>query len=212
MDPYGAMPTAPTAFGLYDSAHPGAGGGFTPTPMVGGPSAGGGQGMGMGPGLGTSLGFGSGAPPSPTPTSSLGNAAMADPSFGRYDSQSISQATSPRQPATYGQARSQVLSPAKPFQGYRPQSAYSPYMRLNQQSSFTGASNPYYEWVRPLLEQQQENRQVDRQIGGLTGVARSGFQNFEAMRQRPGNTIQQGPQRNPSTFMNTGQFYPGMGR
>lgn len=210
MDPYGAMPTAPTAFGLYDSAHPGAGGGFTPGPTVGGPSTGGGQGMGQG--MGTNLGFGYGVPPSPTPTSSLGGAAMADPSFGRYESQSISQATAPRAPATYGQTQSQVLSPSKPFQGYRPQSAYSPYMRLNQRDSFTGASNPYYEYVKPLLDQQQENRQVDRQIGGLQGVARSGFQNMESLRQRPGNTVQQAAPRNPATFMNTGQYYPGMGR
>jgi len=73
-------------------------------------------------------------------------------------------------------------------------------------------SNAYYDWVKPLLDQQQQNRQVNRSIGGLSDTARAGYQSIENMRQRPGNTIQNVGPRNPATFMNTGQYYPGLSR
>ena len=223
VDPYGEMPMPPTAYGLYDSPTPEA---TAPSPgmrprmssgMGGGAATGGGYtGYGSQPrggyaGLGNT---GYGAPPAPTPTSSLGGVALMDPSFGRYESQDIREATAPRQPASIGRSQSQILRGSKPFSAYRPASAYSPYMRLSRDLTSGGnsATNTYYEWVKPLLEQQQENRRVTHNIQGLTDTARAGYQSLESMKQRPGNTIRNVAPRNPATFMNTGQYYPGFSR
>jgi hypothetical protein len=167
--------------------------------------------MGGGYGYGGG-GGGYGVPPAPTQTMTVGAAAMSDPSFGRYERQDIRQATAPRQPATYGRTQSQILQGAKPFSAYKPADAYSPYMRLNTRNleSARGA-NAYYEWVKPLVDQQHQNRRTEQNIIGLEGVARSGYQTMESMRQRPGNMIRSAAPRVPATFMNTGQYYPGFG-
>ncbi|MBN1590380.1 MAG: hypothetical protein JW888_12770 [Pirellulales bacterium] len=210
MDPYGAMPLPPTAYGPYDSSGTGA-----PSPEQGmvrpgvGPNMGGSTG-GMAPQTGGATGYG--VPPSPTPTISLGGAAMADPSYGRYEAMNIREATAPRQPATFGLSRSQTLRGSKPFSQSRQQSAYSPYMRLNNPRNWSEGSNAYYQYVKPMLDQQQENSVVNRDIQGLTDTARAGYQSMESMKQRPGNTIRQAAPRTPATFMNTGQYYPGFGR
>jgi hypothetical protein len=211
-DPYGAMPLPPTAYGPYDSSNPNAtssGSGMV-RPGVGSNMGGAG---GMAQQTGGSPGYGYGFPATPTPTPSLGGAAMADPSFGRYESPDIREATAPRQPASLGQSQAQVLRGGKPFaQSQISSSPYSPYMQLNNARNWTQGSNAYYEYVKPQLEQQQENRQVNREVRGLTDTARAGYQSLESLKQRPGNTIQGTAPRNPATFMNTGQYYPGFQR
>ena len=212
-NPYGEMPLPPTAYGLYDSPNPEMmapapgmrpGMGSMPqssTPAAGGARAGGGY-------------SGYGAPPAPTPTSSLGGASFADPRYGRYEAQSIRESTAPRQPATFGQSQSRVLDRNKPFSAYRPASATSPYMRLTGdfRLNTNPASNNYYEYVKPLLDQEAENRRVNTHLQGLTDTARSGYQTIESMKQRPGNTIQSTGPRTPATYMNTGNYYPGFSR
>ncbi len=212
VDPYGGMPIAPTAYGPYGSPNP------SPTSSVSGtgrPDLGWGMGGGGGA-MGTAAPGGGmtgyGAPPAPTPTSSLGRAALADPGFGRYQSANVREATAARQPATIGRAQSQILRGSKPFTSYRPDSAYSPYMRLNRDFNSNPGVNTYYDWVKPLLEQQQENRQVGRNIQGLESTARSGYQALQDMRQRPGNMVPGAVSRAPATYMNTGQYYPGFNK
>ena len=135
--------------------------------------------------------------------------ALADPGFGRYQSPDMREATASRPPATIGRTESQILRGNKPFTSYQPDSAYSPYMRLNSNSLTNPGNNIYYEWVKPLLDQQQENRQVNRNIQGLESTARSGYQALQDMKQRPGNMVPGATYRSPATYMNTGQYYSG---
>ena len=209
VNPYSAMPVAPTAYGLWDSQTP-----DMSTMMPRGYGMGMGSGMGessgqaMQQGVGSGMGLGYGVPPAPTPTSSLGQSIMTDPSFGRFEVQTVREATAPREPATIGRSQSQILKGSKPFSAYKPARAYSPYLRL--QSASPVGSNNYYEWVKPQLEQEQENRRLTHNVQGLSETARMGHQSIQSMKQRPGNVIQNAAPRTPATFMNTGQYYPGL--
>jgi len=214
-NPYAEMPTPPTAFGPWDSPNAGAGG--SSGPGIGGFS-GGTTSSWSKPSSGSSgsRGYGGyGVSPPPAPTMSLGAAALNDPSFGRFEQQSVREATAPRQPASFGQTQSEILRGSKPFADYRAPEAYSPYLRLSRdlEGRVNPGTNTYYEWVKPMLEQQQENRQVNRNLQGLGDVTRAGHQTLESIRQRPGNTPSGGTApRNPATYMNTGQYYPGFSR
>lgn len=213
VDPYGAMPMAPTGYGSYETGRTESGG-VGPN-MVRPGSLGGAAGMTPGQPSTSGLsgyGGGYGAPPSPTPTMSLGGMAMADPSFGRYEAANIREATAASQPASIGRSESEILRGNKPFSGYKPQSATSPYLRLSDDLYRSTGTNTYYNYVKPLIDQQQENRQVTHNLQGLSNTARSDYQTLESLKQRPGNTIQGTAPRMPATFMNTGRYYPGYGR
>jgi hypothetical protein len=217
-NPYGMMPSPPTAYGPYGapnsattSSSAGAAGtawGWSGAPTSTGaplgyamPSAGGAAGYGGG------LGYG--VPPSPTQPMSLGGAAMADPSFGRYESANIRQATDVRPPATVGESQQRVLQGGKPFSGWRPSDAVSPYQRLNDfDMAHSPGVNQYYSYVKPLLDQQAQNRVVNRDMQGLADTARAGYDATQSTGQRPGNAVPTAAPRVPATFMNTGQFFP----
>jgi hypothetical protein len=216
-NPYGMMPSPPTAFGPYgapNSGTPSSSAGATGTGWgwSGAPtSTGAPMGYAMPPaggaaGYGGGLGYG--VPPSPTQPMSLGGAAMADPSFGRYESANIREATDVRQPATVGESQQRVLQGGKPFSGWTPSAAVSPYQRLNDFGLRSPGVNLYYNYVKPELDQQAQNRAVTRDVQGLADTARAGYQAMQTTGQRPGNSLPTAAPRVPATFMNTGQFYP----
>lgn len=200
----GALPAAPTSFGLYDSTGlPDATGQGRPGQAMPSP---------MGPNQSMPGGLGVGMPNQPTPTSPLGMA-MPDPTYGRYAPDNVSQSTAPPQPAQVGQRSQQVLRGSKPFSEYRPQGAYSPYMSLFREQDTARGLNTYYEYVKPALERQQQTQQTQREIQGLQDTVRYGAQGMPQTGQRPGNVIpNQQMQRQPATFMNYQQYYPQSGR
>jgi hypothetical protein len=208
-NPYGTMPSPPTAYGPYGSAAPGAASSGYNTGAAGTGSTWGGAAAPMGYSTPSGGGAGYGVPPSPTQPMSLGGAAMSDPSFGRYESMNMREATGVRQPATIGDSQARVLQGGKPFSGWQPSNAYSPYMRLNDFANYQSpGTNVYYNYVKPLLDQNEQNRAVTRDVQGLTDTARAGYQAMQAVGQRPGNTAPTTAPRVPATFMNTGQYYP----
>jgi len=192
------LPMAPTAYGPWSS------------PNVA-PSPGSGElGFGLtGPQAGPS-GFGFVGPPAPTPTATTGpvvpmGVAVSDPRFGPYQPSNIEQPGASRPATTLGPAGQSVLRQPKPFSGYRRPSALSPYINMNRLQDMDRGIDLYNQYVRPQLEQQQENRQVERNLQGLGETARYAQQMLQS-NQRPG-TIVTSPQKQPATFMNTGQYY-----
>ncbi|MBN2023354.1 MAG: hypothetical protein JW809_11250 [Pirellulales bacterium] len=194
-----AMPMAPTAYGLYDSA--------TPMPSQGGTSE---LGFGLTGPRPSPTGFGFG-PPTPTPSSTpmaSPGLAVADPRFGPYQPANIEQATAPRPAATFGQARDNVMRQPKPFSDYQKPRVYSPYLSLMRQSDTVRGIDNYYEYVRPVIEQQAQQRQVNREMQGLQETARYD-QMLMGSSTRPGTNAPGTSPKQPATFMNFQQYYGG---
>jgi hypothetical protein len=191
---YPGVPTSPTGFGLYDPNSQSAG------PGMGIPAGPGAMNPGAAPG-------GVGAVPQPTPVSPLGMTSP-DPSMGRYQTNTVPEATAPRPPAQVPQIRQDVMRGSKPFSNYSAPSAYSPYMNLFRGDNTARGVNNYYSYVKPAVDQQRQDMTTNREIQGLQDTARYGAQAVEQMRQRPGNTIPGGAPKIPATFMNYQQFYP----
>lgn len=148
-------------------------------------------------------------PASPTPGQNLNQLGIADPQYGRFESARLEASLTPRQPAQMNAARNQVIRGGKAFSGYRQPSPYSPYMSLMRtQDSIRGIDN-YYEFVMPRIQQQQTNKQVSQEIGGLQSTARSGYEALQQIKQRPGNAPVQSGSTVPATFMNTGNYFGG---
>ena len=120
-----------------------------------------------------------------------------------------------RAAAVYGMQPGPVpaVGGRKPFANFRPQAAVSPFMGLYAPS--TPGVNNYNAYVRPQLEQQAFNEQVDRgfrtieqredaalqtsgtPVGGSFGI--------------PNQLFQTGPGLSSATFMNLQPYYPNRG-
>jgi hypothetical protein len=97
-------------------------------------------------------------------------------------------------------------SPAsKPFSGYTPPPTISPYLNLFRED-FDGSSDFNYQTlVRPMLQQQQFNQQVERQAMEMARrmqsmAAQSDF--------NPQGSTTQFPTGHQATFMYYGHYYP----
>lgn len=93
----------------------------------------------------------------------------------------------------------------KPFTGFSPGPALSPYINLFRNDNGFGAVNNYYSLVKPMLQQQQLNQQTEqslRELGIQNRLQQSQLQQLK--RQMPGA---QG-----SYFMNYHGYFPGAGR
>ncbi|MCX7426920.1 MAG: hypothetical protein NTW96_14995 [Planctomycetia bacterium] len=189
---YPGLPASPT--GPYDPNSQSAG------PGMGFPTSPGATGSGASPG-------GLAAVPQPTPVSPLGMV-PSDPSTGRYQMNTIPEATAPRPPAQVPQARQDIKRGNKPFAGYSAPSAYSPYMNLFRGENSARGLNNYYSYVKPALDQQRQDMTSNREIQGLQDTARYGAQSAEQMGQRPGSVIPGNSPKIPATFMNYQQFFP----
>jgi len=94
---------------------------------------------------------------------------------------------------------------SKPFSGFTPSPTVSPWMNMFREDlSGTGDLN-YQTLVRPQLNQERINRQVERQNMELG-------QRVQAMSARnaynPEGSQQMYPTGHPTTFMNYGHYYP----
>lgn len=207
----GALPTAPTAFGLYDSAS---------NPSAG--SAGLDRGFGLvGPGQGGASGgtrLGAFAQPAaPTPTASAG-VTESTSAYGPYATSAAPQAMAPRaasSPASFGPSR-YTTAQKKPFSNYRSGPVISPYYSLynNREASSRGI-NQYYTSVRPALERQQQTRQASRDQALQmmnTRSDRGQGGNLIELKQRPGTMLQGSSPKQPATFMDLRRYYPGYQR
>jgi hypothetical protein len=97
-------------------------------------------------------------------------------------------------------------SPAgKPFSGYTPPPTVSPYLNLFREDLDGSSDFNYQTLVRPLLQQQQINQQVDRQAMEMARrmqslAAQSDF--------NPQGSTTQFPTGHQSVFMYYGHYYP----
>ena len=109
--------------------------------------------------------------------------------------------TRPRGPAGFSAA------PAlpKPFTGYTPEPTVSPYLNLFREDIEGGGDLNYQTLVRPILQQQQFNQQVQRQSMELSRrlqamAAQSDF--------NPQGSKSQYPTGHATVFMYYGHYYP----
>ncbi len=75
-----------------------------------------------------------------------------------------------------------VLS-EKPFSSYQTPSPVSPYLNLYRSTNLAGV-NDYYTLVRPMLEQQSYNQQIQRQLQSLQKATQSQSQSLYQLDQR----------------------------
>lgn len=107
----------------------------------------------------------------PTPSTGYGygpNVAPAQPIIQRNPFQAQQPTARPIQPATIGgQISTQPI--ARPFDDQPPQSPYSPYMYIyaGRGGIGGGGGDNYNLFVRPMMEQQQYNRQMVQQVESL---------------------------------------------
>ena len=107
----------------------------------------------------------------PTPSTGYGygpNVAPAQPTIQRNPFQVQQSTARPIQPATIGgQISTQPI--ARPFDDQPPQSPYSPYMYIyaGRGGIGGGGGDNYNLFVRPMMEQQQYNRQMVQQVESL---------------------------------------------
>jgi hypothetical protein len=107
-----------------------------------------------------------------------------------------------------GSSRVGMASPAslsKPFTQISPQPTVSPYMNLFR-DDFSGESDLNYQTlVRPMLQQQQFNQQIQQQS---TEISRR-LQSISAQTNfNPQGSTTQPPTGHPTVFMYYGHFYP----
>ena len=198
------LPLPPTAYAPYDQS---GGGMMTGGPTGGGVPQGGGSPMPPSPMSGSPTGAAPGMPGSPTPGQNLNRLGMADPNYGHFESARLEAALVPHAPAQVNAARNQVLRGGKPFSGYRQPPAYSPYISLLRTEDTLRGINNYYEYVMPIIQQEQTNRNVSQSIHGLQITTRSGYQAIQSIKQRPGNAPVQAGGAQVPTFMNTGSYF-----
>jgi hypothetical protein len=108
------------------------------------------------------------------------------------------QANSPAAPAALAE---------KPFSGYSPTPALSPYMNLYRRDNNFGTVNNYYSLVRPMLEQRAYNQRLQYEIGSLERATRSQSQAIQQLDQRT-NYLYGIP--SGGSFMNFQGYYPGL--
>jgi hypothetical protein len=161
------------------------------------------------------MGLGAFAPPAaPTPTASAG-VTESTSAYGPYAASAAPQAPAQRQPASFGPSR-YTTAKTKPFANYRTGPVVSPYYSLygNRRDAADGI-NQYYTTVRPALERQQQARQVRRdqalQMMNTRSERGRGGSLIE-LKQRPGTMLQGSSPKQPATFMDLRQYYPGYQR
>jgi hypothetical protein len=97
------------------------------------------------------------------------------------------------------------VSMDKPFSGHQADPVLSPYMDLFRTDNSLGTVDNYNQYVRPKLQQQARNRQLNRQVRGLQSTT-----------QRQGSALRQSQQLQglsaPQYYQNYGGYYPGFGR
>lgn len=104
-----------------------------------------------------------------------------------------------------GAMRAPSMLDQKPFTGYSPGPVVSPYMNLYLGNNGAGIVNNYYSVVKPMLQQQNMNRQTEQSLRELRIQNRLQQSQLQQLnRQMPGA---QG-----SSFMNYGGYYPSIGR
>ncbi len=99
--------------------------------------------------------------------------------------------------ASFGGGTSVPLQ--KPFGDYSPAPSVSPYINLYRPEGAFGAAGNYYSLVRPMVQQQQVNRQLSRQLNQMRSAMSTGTRSV-------GRTGAIG-----GYFMNYYGFYPGLG-
>jgi len=97
---------------------------------------------------------------------------------------------------------------SKPFSGYTPGPAVSPYMELYRRD--TGGLDPYNTFVRPQLEQRRANQIIGGEIRGLQSNQR--LQSTVIQRLGKNNDRVQTGTMAPEYFQNYGSFYPSFSR
>lgn len=92
---------------------------------------------------------------------------------------------------------------SKPYSDYRAPSGYSPWLELNQRTN-NGTINPYSQYVRPQVDQQNFNAHTREQINGVQTLQRG----YGA--ETPGMEVPMGGagMANPNTFQNYKGYYP----
>jgi len=108
-------------------------------------------------------------------------------------------------PATIGRGATWASGPlpVKPFVGYTPPPAISPYMNLYRNDGL-GAVNNYYSLVKPQLDQRAYNQRLQTQVQSLENTTR--VQSQELNRLNPYATPASGAL--PAQFMNLQNYYP----
>lgn len=138
-------------------------------------------------------------------------------SGSRYSAQTVQRQTRNdlfmmEQQAQQMQPRAGVTQAApqisKPFSGYSPGPAVSPYMDLYRRD--TGGLDPYNTFVRPQLEQRRANQIIGGEIRGLQSNQR--LQSTVMQRLGKSNERVQTGTMAPEFFQNYGTFYPGFSR
>jgi hypothetical protein len=95
----------------------------------------------------------------------------------------------------------------KPFNSYSPAPTVSPYLNLFREDLAGGSDLNYNTLVRPMLQQQQFNQQVQRQSLELERR----LQSFAAQSDfNPQGSTQQLPTGHQTVFRYYGRYYPGM--
>jgi hypothetical protein len=98
-------------------------------------------------------------------------------------------------------------SPVKPFSNYSPAPTVSPYMNLFREDLDGNSDFNYQTLVRPLLQQQQFNQQLQKQT--LDNAQR--LQQISAQADfKPQGNENQAPTGHQTVFQYHGHFYPGL--
>ncbi len=97
----------------------------------------------------------------------------------------------------------------KPFSGFTPPPAYSPYMNLFRNDNNRGRINNYYSLVRPMQEQQQVNSQTQYKLQSLQSTTRAQGSQLQEIDQRTQPPV---PASTNPSFMNYQHYYPGLAR
>ena len=143
------FPSAPTDFG--------AGGAMPMPPTMAGGSYGGG---GPRPGFGGPSAFG-------RSSGGFGNKGQSAPMMRSYTSMETPRYAS-NVPAQIGSFGSNAGAPAgKAFSDFRAKPAVSPYMNIFNTGTAGGTISPYNSLVRPQLDQNQQNQQLNTGLGDL---------------------------------------------
>lgn len=106
-----------------------------------------------------------------------------------------------------------ALPATKPHANYTPAPAISPYMNLFRSDGRNSGVNNYYSLVRPQLQQQAYNQQVQTQVQSLQTTTNIQSQQLNQLNTQPINPYgmqpAQAPSRPPAQFMNLEGYYPG---
>ncbi len=155
--------------------------------------------------------YGAAGPPAATapvrplpPTLSTGGASAGNP-MSLYGSASALPPRNQIPTIGTGAMRAPSVLDQKPFTGYSPGPAVSPYMNLYLGNNGAGIVNNYYSVVQPMLQQQNMNRQTEQSLRELRIQNRLQQSQLQQLnRPMPGA---QG-----TSFMNYGGYYPSIGR